>query len=275
MSFSLRCCVLLVVSIVLGVDAFAQPCNMNVNATPINPQSICVGESLQLNSNINNGNNPYTYSWTPTAGLSDPTIANPIATPTTTTVYTLTVTDDDNCTASDNITVTVDPTADAAMTSGNSQFTVFNGVPTFYKCLSNATSSFQFDFAGTAMPGSTHTIDWGDGSPDFTATGATWPQQAHIYSQGIHTITYTISQPNTCNDVSTYSVFLGTNPSGSLDNPGGTVGCGPLTLTFPIQGTAGNTPGTLYIVTFNDGTPPITLTHPPPLDITHTFTVGS
>lgn len=35
----------------------------------------------------------YTYSWSPTTGLSDPNIANPTASPKETTTYTLTVTD--------------------------------------------------------------------------------------------------------------------------------------------------------------------------------------
>ncbi len=149
MNLSLRCSLLLVVLSLLAGDAFGQPCNLNVNITPGNPAAICAGASVQLNSNINNGNNPYTYSWTPIAGLSDPTIANPVASPSATTVYTLTVTDDDGCQDSDNVTVTVSPTADAAMTSPNAAFTVFNGEATFYKCSANPTSSFQFDFSGT------------------------------------------------------------------------------------------------------------------------------
>lgn len=49
-----------------------------------------------------------TYSWSPTTGLSDPTISNPIATPTTTTMYTLTVTGVNGCVATDDINITVD-----------------------------------------------------------------------------------------------------------------------------------------------------------------------
>ena len=275
MNLSLRCSLLLVVFSLLVGDAFGQPCNLNVNITPANPTPICAGASVQLNSNISNGNNPYTYSWTPIAGLSDPTIANPVASPTSTTVYTLTVTDDDGCQDNDNVTVTVNPTADAAMTSPNAAFTVFNGEATFYKCSANPTSSFQFDFSGTSAAGSTHTINWGDGSPNFTSNGATWPTQAHTYSQGINTITYTITQPNGCGDTQTYNVFLGTNPAGALVNPGSTQGCGPITLTFPIVGWATNTPGTIYTITFNDGTPPIQYSHPPPASITHIFSIGS
>ncbi|HOC57265.1 MAG TPA: autotransporter-associated beta strand repeat-containing protein [Verrucomicrobiota bacterium] len=50
----------------------------------------------------------YIYSWSPTAGLSDPTAANPTAVPASTTIYTVTVTDANGCEApSDSVTVTV------------------------------------------------------------------------------------------------------------------------------------------------------------------------
>lgn len=244
------------------------------NAGPANV-NICAGGPQQLNGSANGGQPPYTYQWAPAAGLSNPNIANPICTATTTTTYTLTVTDDNGDQCTDDITVTVLPTADATLTSSNALFTVFNGVPTFYKCSANPSSLYFFDFGGSAVAGASHTINWGDGSPNYTATGNTWPTQSHTYNQGIYTITYTITQPNGCNDTQTYSVFLGTNPAGALVNPGSTNGCGPLTLTFPIVGWTTNTPGTIYTVTFNDGTPPIVYSHPPPASITHTFAMGS
>jgi len=47
------------------------------------------------------------YSWSPAAGLSDPAIKNPMANPSVTTTYTLTVTTAGGCTDSADITVTV------------------------------------------------------------------------------------------------------------------------------------------------------------------------
>lgn len=50
----------------------------------------------------------YTYSWTPAAGLNNPNVSNPIATPVTTTTYTVTVTDPaNNCITTEEVTVTV------------------------------------------------------------------------------------------------------------------------------------------------------------------------
>lgn len=54
------------------------------------------------------GTSAYSYLWTPSAGLNDPGIANPIATPTASTKYTLKVTDSKGCTSSDEIIIGVD-----------------------------------------------------------------------------------------------------------------------------------------------------------------------
>lgn len=62
---------------------------------------------VQLNGSASGGTPGYTYLWEPTEHLSDPNIANPIATPLATTVYTLTVTDEFGCVAIDQMTVTV------------------------------------------------------------------------------------------------------------------------------------------------------------------------
>jgi len=48
--------------------------------------TICIGESTQLNAS---GSQNGAYTWTPTTGLSNPDIANPIAIPNTTTTYTV------------------------------------------------------------------------------------------------------------------------------------------------------------------------------------------
>jgi len=53
------------------------------------------------------GTGPYTYSWIPTTGLNDAGVANPSASPSVTTTYTVTITDSKGCTDSDDVTVTV------------------------------------------------------------------------------------------------------------------------------------------------------------------------
>ena len=72
-------------------------------------QEICAGSSVPLGGSptATNGTSPYTYSWSPAEGLSDPSVANPIASPSSNTTYTVTVTDSKECTASDSVEVTV------------------------------------------------------------------------------------------------------------------------------------------------------------------------
>jgi gliding motility-associated-like protein len=58
-------------------------------------QTICPGLTAQIGSaGATGGMPPYQYLWTPSAGLSNSSISNPVASPTTTTTYTLIVIDD-------------------------------------------------------------------------------------------------------------------------------------------------------------------------------------
>lgn len=64
------------------------------------------GNTTQLNGTGNGSG--MVFSWTPTTSLSNPNVSNPVASPTQTTTYYMTVTDTVNgCTDSDSVTVTV------------------------------------------------------------------------------------------------------------------------------------------------------------------------
>jgi hypothetical protein len=67
--------------------------------------TICAGNFVQLNT-IGGSS----YSWTPSAGLSNPTIANPIATPSNTTQYIVT-SSSAGCIISDTVLITVNPSS--------------------------------------------------------------------------------------------------------------------------------------------------------------------
>ncbi|AOW09700.1 hypothetical protein [Flavobacterium gilvum] len=72
-----------------------------------------------------------TYSWSPSTGLSSATISNPIANPTSTTIYTVTATNNNTgCTASDSVEITVrtsSPVADAGADFTKSCFFTISG----------------------------------------------------------------------------------------------------------------------------------------------------
>lgn len=79
---------------------------VTVDAGP--DKSYCAGGSATLNGSTPNTN--VTWAWSPPASISgSSTVANPTANPTTTTVFTATITDADGCNASDTTTVTVYP----------------------------------------------------------------------------------------------------------------------------------------------------------------------
>ncbi len=63
------------------------------------------GSTIGLASIVGN-----TYSWTPTAGLSSASVANPTANPSSSTTYTLLVTNANGCSANDQVVVTVNNT---------------------------------------------------------------------------------------------------------------------------------------------------------------------
>ncbi len=79
---------------------------MTVNAAPVvnagNNTEICEDESTVLNAS-----GAVSYAWSPGTGLSSSTTANPTASPNTTTTYTVVGTDANNCSSSDQVTVTV------------------------------------------------------------------------------------------------------------------------------------------------------------------------
>jgi gliding motility-associated-like protein len=67
--------------------------------------TILLGDSVQLVPVINSQGPISTYAWLPTVGLSNATIANPIAKPTSNTVYELSVTDALGCVGKGTINV--------------------------------------------------------------------------------------------------------------------------------------------------------------------------
>lgn len=72
-------------------------------------EPICYSFSTTLNGSAAGGAGMYTYIWSPTTGLDNPTIANPVASPQATTTYTITVMDENGCVDISSMTLTVNP----------------------------------------------------------------------------------------------------------------------------------------------------------------------
>jgi hypothetical protein len=106
--------------------------------------SLCGGDSIRLRALVAGGTPPLRYSWTPAAGLDDPTRFDPMAHPAATTVYVLTVTDAAGCTASRvvRVGVTLAPAVPTVAMRGDS-------------LLASPAWSYQWEREGAAIPGAT------------------------------------------------------------------------------------------------------------------------
>jgi len=94
-----------------------------------NRTAICKGDTTRLKAS-----GGITYAWIPRNSLNDTTVSNPIASPTTTTNYLVTVTNSNGCTVTGNVSVAVNTPpvgsagADVTICQGNSTtFNAFGG----------------------------------------------------------------------------------------------------------------------------------------------------
>jgi gliding motility-associated-like protein len=99
---------------------------------PSNP-SICFGQSLPLQAS-----GAMNYSWLPSTGLSNANIANPVASPSATTTYTVSGTTANGCSASTTVTINVGATLNIIANPSN--FNLCLGQSTNLSCNSSATS---------------------------------------------------------------------------------------------------------------------------------------
>ncbi|MFI5150586.1 MAG: PKD domain-containing protein, partial [Bacteroidia bacterium] len=158
-------------------------------------KSICPGGNSQLNAVGSGGNGgPYSYVWSPPAGLSNPNIPNPVATPTVTTTYTVIVSD--NCgtpTDSDYVTVTVFP-------------------PTVVNFTSHDTvvcSPVCATFVGTSNPPcATATWIFGDGG---TGSGCDTVKHCY-YTAGTYSVSFSVTDINGCKGSLTIPNFINALP---------------------------------------------------------------
>ncbi len=178
---------------------------------------ICEGDNVVIGGTpaATGGVGPYTYSWMPVSGLSDPTAANPTASPTVTTAYTLTVTDANGCTDDSLMRVIVRPLPDVTITAAGPL------------CVN--------DNAITLSAASTGGTWSGSGITD-AAAGTFDPAVAGV---GTHTITYTNTTEFGCTASSTVDITVVPLPEPTIAGPNAyCLNQGVVTLTAsPAGGT--------------------------------------
>ena len=117
------------------------------------PDLIQTGSSVQLNGSASGGTTPYAWLWAPAGSLSNATISNPVASPTVTTAYTLTVTGNNGCVGSDvmNVIVNVVPTDLAVqdITIGSGTSNCYNALQTI--TVAGGSTTFVVQGGGSAI----------------------------------------------------------------------------------------------------------------------------
>jgi len=122
----------------------------------------------------------YSFNWTPTTGLSNPNIQNPVASPTTTTTYTVTLSNAGGCTINRTQTVTVVPTY--TLTTTQSASTV---------CLGETVN-----FTATTTPAGTFNYSW---TPANIFNNPTSPNPtATFITSGLNTIIVNVDNGGGC-----------------------------------------------------------------------------
>lgn len=110
-----------------GCPAIVRTISVNLGTGSVNIRTpdttICYGSSVAIQVD---GTAGATYTWSPGAGLNNPNIEDPVATPTVTTTYTLNYVSATGCTATDNVTITV---ANPAVTILTPDTTICAGIP--------------------------------------------------------------------------------------------------------------------------------------------------
>ncbi len=218
--------------------------SLNVNA---GNDTIKCGTStgVQLNATVGGNTGTTTYLWSPSTGLSCTTCANPIANPTVTTKYAVTVNDANGCSKTDSVVVNVSST-NITLTPQN------------VSCYGAANGSITTVVTGTKPP---FTYSWNTTPVQTTANATNLPP-------GTYTITVTdsIGCTKTANASITQPTALatslskidalcnGTAGSATVTPSGGTA---PYTYswnTTPVQtgATATNLPTGTYIVQTTD-----------------------
>ena len=159
-----------------------------ITVTTNQPPAICDGQNTQLTATSSGIN----YSWSPATGLSSTTVSNPIASPSTTTTYTVVASDANGCSAQTSVTVTVNPLPNAS------------AGPDAQICSGNST---QLNASG----GTSYT--W---SP---ATGLSNASISNPNANPTSTTTYIVTVSNgTCSNTDTMTVTVNPLPNASAGN---------------------------------------------------------
>jgi gliding motility-associated-like protein len=253
--------------------------NPSLNAGVI---TICQGQFITFTNASTNVLPGATYSWSFGAG-SNPVNASSIgphtvqySLPSAGTTVTLTVTNPNGLSNSSSKTIVVNatPVSNLVLANTGASFgtTTANGITLFKRCVSQNTTSTNFLWNVTSVPGTTQTFNWGDTSPNGTQANIVAGQISHTYGLGAYTLTHTLTNAAGCQTVKQYYIFNGDAPTINVSGSGQTT-CLP--YPYEIDILSNNIPGTQYTVSFTDGTPSSIFSTINDTTISHIFNTSS
>lgn len=203
--------------------------------------SVCTGEQYQLNGSASGGDQPYSFVWD--GVVSDNSIAGPTTTIQSTTSFNLTVTDNHNCAATDNVTITAVPMP----------VSDFNSVQ--LGCVNSSIS-----FTNNSTQAVTYHWDFGDGA---TSTNAN-PQHQYA-ANGVYDVVLTAFNSIGCSEQSGQTIEIISAPVADF-SLSANAGCSPLYVEFSDMSSGShmnyswsingnedlsNNPGPQYLQAFN------------------------
>ena len=198
---------------------------------------VCPGTHTQLSATTHTNT---TYTWTPTTGLSNPNISNPVATPTGTTTYSVTA-DSAGVTATSTITITVHSAPVAAINTASNPtcFGAGNGSAT----VTSGTSGYTYHWSNNSTVAALTNL--GPGTYSVTVTDA---------NSCTGSATKTLTQPTALTASTTNLVNATCGPTGSVTASvsGGTTNYRYLWSNGETTATASNLVGNTYDVTVTD-----------------------
>jgi len=198
-----------------------QPAAMAVTVSM--DDTICPGQNTTISANATGGTNPFTYFWQPNVGFGNSQVVNP----TSTTSYTVIVTDANGCTANGSATISV-YNMNIAITATATPDICYGQTATVSASVSGnniATYYWNNNLGNSAGP--------------FTVSP-------------VSTTTYSVTVTNVCGAADTAAVTVVVHPLPQINlSPQTAAGCDEVILQFSDTNSSNN--GSAYSWNFGDG----------------------
>lgn len=209
--------------------------NSTLVAEAGNNVAFCQGSSVNVtlggNPTAVGGTAPFTFTWSPSTALSSTSVANPVATPTQSTTYTVVVVDANGCLAQDTVRITINPRPQ--VNAGPNDTICAGG------CLTLGGSP-----TATGGSGSTYTYNWG---PAFFFNTATNIANPVVCPTGNITYAVTVTDSIGCSNSANISIRVNQNPVANAGIDHSTVSCANACVNLGSSPTAtGGTAPYLY-----------------------------